>query len=32
VQNAIGRKVKKIPLTPEYIMELMHSGDDDDQI
>ena len=32
VQNAIGRKVKKIPLTPEYIMELMQSADDDDQI
>ncbi len=29
VQNAIGKKINKIPLTPEYIMELMHSADDD---
>jgi CO/xanthine dehydrogenase Mo-binding subunit len=25
VQNALGRPVKKIPLTPEYIMELMEN-------
>ena len=27
VQNAIGKQVKKIPVTPEYIMELMTNGD-----
>jgi len=26
IQNAIGKQVKKIPVTPEYIMELMSDG------
>lgn len=26
IENAIGRKVSKIPVTPEYIMELMKNG------
>lgn len=29
VQNAIGKRVSSLPITPEYIMELMQSGDDD---
>ncbi len=29
VQNAIGKGIKKIPITPENIMELMHNADDD---
>ncbi|KUG02460.1 xanthine dehydrogenase, molybdenum binding subunit [hydrocarbon metagenome] len=29
VQNAIGRKVTEIPITPEYIMELMLNDQDD---
>ena len=27
VQNAIGRPVRQIPITPEYIMELMQDAD-----
>jgi len=26
IENAIGRKVRKIPATPEYIMELLENG------
>lgn len=26
IENAIGRKITKIPVTPEYIMELMKNG------
>lgn len=29
VQNAIGYKIEKIPVTPEYIMELMNYGYED---
>lgn len=28
IENAIGKQVKKIPVTPEYIMELMNNGKD----
>jgi len=28
IENAIGKKVFKIPVTPEYIMELMKNGQD----